>query len=398
MQGSELEALLSDLESDRVERKRSAVDKDAIKKAICALANDLPGHNAVGVLFIGIEDNGDCAGLKIDDELLKSIASSCSDGSILPKPSCKVQRHSIRGCDVVVIQIDPALAPPVRHSGRTYVRLGPTTQVASPEQERRLSERRRSADLPFDLSPLLDAKLEDLDLDLFRDVYLPSAVASDVLEQNRRTREHQLMSLRMISRDAAHTPTVTGMLTIGRSPRDFVPSDYIQFLRIDGTTLADPIQNQHEISGPLPALLRQLDEILQIHISVRAVIVDSDRERRTADYPIAALHQMSRNAIMHRSYDGTNAPIRIYWFTDRIEIHSPGGPFGQVTRNNIGEPGITDYRNPHLAEVLKNLGYVQRFGAGFEIARRELSQNGNPQLEILAEESHVAVVVRSRFA
>jgi ATP-dependent DNA helicase RecG len=73
---------------------------------------------------------------------------------------------------------------------------------------------------------------------------------------------------------------------------------------------------------------------------------------------------------MHRSYEATNAPVRVYWFDDRIEIHNPGGPFGSVTVENFGQPGITDYRNPNLAEALRALGYVQRFGAGIAIARK----------------------------
>ena len=87
-----------------------------------------------------------------------------------------------------------------------------------------------------------------------------------------------------------------------------------------------------------------------------------------------ALRQLVRNAYMHRSYEATNTPIRVYWFDDRIEIHNPGGPFGSVTPENFGQPGITDYRNPNLAEALRALGYVQRFGAGIAIARKALGQ------------------------
>ena len=53
---------------------------------------------------------------------------------------------------------------------------------------------------------------------------------------------------------------------------------------------------------------------------------------------------------MHRTYEATNAPVRVNWFDDRIEIISPGGPFGSVSDANFGEPGVTDYRNPNLAE------------------------------------------------
>jgi ATP-dependent DNA helicase RecG len=87
--------------------------------------------------------------------------------------------------------------------------------------------------------------------------------------------------------------------------------------------------------------------------------------------------------------------VRLSWFSDRIEILSPGGPFGQVTTENFGRPGITDYRNPHLAEAMAVLGYVQRFGVGIQLARRDLERNGNPPPEFVVEPSHVLVIVRA---
>jgi ATP-dependent DNA helicase RecG len=119
-------------------------------------------------------------------------------------------------------------------------------------------------------------------------------------------------------------------------------------------------------------------------------------ERRIPDYPVVAFQQIARNAILHRNYDGTHAPVRVYWFSDRIEIWNPGGPFGQVSRMNFGQAGITDYRNPHLAEAMKNLGYVQRFGFGIPAARAELKNNGNPDLEFVVEDTHVLAILRSR--
>jgi ATP-dependent DNA helicase RecG len=107
---------------------------------------------------------------------------------------------------------------------------------------------------------------------------------------------------------------------------------------------------------------------------------------------------LARNAILHRTYEGTNAPVRINWFSDRIEIHSPGGPFGQVTKENFGQPGVTDYRNPHLAEAMRVLGYVQRFGLGIQIARQMLADNGNPPPEFDVEQNFILALVRRRGA
>ena len=103
---------------------------------------------------------------------------------------------------------------------------------------------------------------------------------------------------------------------------------------------------------------------------------------------------MIRNAVLHRTYEASNAPVRVSWFQDRVEISSPGGPFGQVTVETIGQPGLTDYRNPTLAGALNQLGFVQRFGVGIQIARDRLGQNGNPPLEFQASVAAVAAIVR----
>lgn len=98
--------------------------------------------------------------------------------------------------------------------------------------------------------------------------------------------------------------------------------------------------------------------------------------------------------MLHRTYERTNAPVRVNWFSDRIEILNPGGPFGQVTRQNFGKPGVTDYRNPNLAEAMKNLGFVQKFGVGIMLARAQLEKNGNPPLEFQVEDAQVLAVIR----
>lgn len=100
-----------------------------------------------------------------------------------------------------------------------------------------------------------------------------------------------------------------------------------------------------------------------------------------------------RNAVLHRSYE-TNAPIRWYWFADRVEIHSPGGLFGRVHEHNFGEPYATDDRNPRLAEGLKVLNYVQRFGVGIALARRACLELSCPAPGFEFSSSAVLAVVR----
>ncbi len=394
MDDREFEELLQDIETDRAERKESISDKDRIGQAICAFANDLPNYGLPGVVFVGARDDGTCANLDITDRLLQNLGAMRSDGNILPLPTITVQKRTVGGCDLAVVIVQPSYAPPVRFRGLTWIRVGPRRAVATAEEERRLIEKRRAGDLPFDLRPFPSANLRDLDMDLFRRVYLPSEQSHEVLEQNSRSPEQQLASVRFTTPGPEFVPTALGLLVAGSRPRDFVPGDYVQFVRFDGTQLTDPIIDQKEVDGPLPELLRMLEEIFRAHISVRSDIRSGETEMRSPDYPIVALQQLARNAIMHRDYELSNAPVRIYWFDDRIEIHNPGGPYGQVNRQNFGEPGITDYRNPSLSAAMKSLGFVQRFGIGIELARKELANNGNPPPDFQIEDAHICVIIR----
>jgi ATP-dependent DNA helicase RecG len=391
---AELLDLVRDLESDRVERKASLADKDRIGEAICAFANDLPNHQQPGVVFVGITDAGGCAGTPITDELLLTLADMRT--MVVPFPSLTVQKRTLDGCEIAVVTVQPSDTPPVRFRGRTWVRVGPRRAAATPEDERRLTEKRRSRDLPFDLRPLPSATLDDLDLDLFVRSYLPAALSPETLAENNRSVEHQLAALRFVTPTLPPIPTVLGMLTVGKSPQFFLPGAYIQYLRIGGLSMTDPILDQKRIDGALGNQLRGVDEVLQAAIAVATDFMGGPLEVRHPDYPLAALQQLVRNAIMHRSYEGTNAPVRLLWYADRIEIQNPGGPYGQVTRENFGQPGVVDYRNPDIAEAMRDLGFAQRFGFGIPLAREALAANGNPPPEFLVEPSYVLARIRRR--
>lgn len=392
----ELMRLLSDLESDRVERKESLSGKDRIAQAICAFANDMPDHREPGVLFVGAKDDGSGANLTVTDKLLLDLASLRSGGNILPLPSMTVEKLTTDHGEMAVVVVQPSDSPPVRFKGQVWIRVGPSRAVATQEEERRLNEKRQSHDLPFDLHPISVASIGDLELDTFTREYLPAAVAPDVLVINERDVADQLVSLRFVSVSPERHPTVTGILVLARSPADFVPGAYVQFLRIDGTGLSDPISNQLELSGPMAELIHRLNDVFRANIRTATDIQSDVTEVRQPDYPIVALQQLTWNALMHRNYETSNAPVRITWFDDRIEIQNPGGPFGQVTHENFGHSGITDYRNPHVAEAMRTLGFVQRFGVGIATAQKQLQDNGNPAAEFDVQDNHILATIQVR--
>ncbi|MGH3274487.1 MAG: ATP-binding protein [Streptosporangiaceae bacterium] len=167
-----------------------------------------------------------------------------------------------------------------------------------------------------------------------------------------------------------------------------------QFVSFDGVSLSDPVLSEHRVSGTVTDIVVGIEEIVRSHIDTIVRFEGLPTEKRQPSVPFEALQQLIRNAVLHRTYESSNAPVRVSWFQDRVEISSPGGPFGQVTVETIGQPGLTDYRNPTLAGALHQLGFVQRFGVGIQIAKDRLNQNGNPPLEYQASVAAVAAIVR----
>jgi len=289
LEKDELKKLLTDLESDRVERKSSLSQKDKIKRTICAFANDLPGNNLPGIIFIGAKDDGTCANIKITDDMIREIANIRSDGNILPPPVITVKKEVIEKCELAVITVEPSIQPPVRYNGKIFVRVGSTTQVAKHQEEIRLIERQRNYNLPFDYREVRDSTKEDLNIELIDKGYIPFAISSEILTKNKRNKEEQYKSLRFLSKNGI--PTYGSIIIFGKSPLDWVPGSYIQFLRIEGERLIDPIKNEKKIEGPLFEILRILDELIKINISTNINVSSADKENKIPDYPLVAIQQ-----------------------------------------------------------------------------------------------------------
>ena len=377
-------------ETVNLEFKRHGKDRDKISKAICALSNDL-AQKGTGHLLIGVDDKGVPAdSVDTGDEELLTLTSLRDQGQILDRPSMTVEAAIFGGKPVIHISVSATSAPPVRFKGVIWVRPGPTTREATRDDERVLSERRRAADIPYDSRPIHSATVDDLDLPLYRSDFLPSSVAPEVIEENGRSIEQQLASLRLTDVDGV--PTVLGLLALGTNPSAYIPGAYVQFVRYGGGDRAAAIADDQEMRSNLVGTARQLEAVLRGHLHTRLSEGPDFREEKQPDYPFDALRELCMNAIMHRNYENSNAPVRVAWFDDRIEITNPGGPYGQVRADNFDR--VNDYRNPSLAAAMKSLGYVNRFGRGIGRIRATLERNGNPPPEFTVDDSSWSVLLR----
>lgn len=390
---AEIAQLLADIESSRVERTASLTDADKFCKAICAFANDMPGTALPGFLFIGVDKKGDPSGATIDEKLLETLSAHRSNGQIMPLPSMDVYKSTLKGKEIAVIEVVPSDMPPVRYKNQVWIRVGPTSRIATAQDERRLTERRVDRSRTWDLQACLDATLDDLALDLFRLSYLPQAVSRVVLDENQRSIEDQLGSLRLFN-SRLNVPTNGAVLLFGRDPEYFFPGAYVQYVRYAGLSQAADVEVEQRLSGDMIQVLRGIDQLAQNVAETRPLRQPDLSDRIVHGYPPVALHELFTNAVIHRNYDGSTTPVVINQFSDRIEIINPGSLYGDLTAEQF--PQGVSYRNPLLAEAAKVLGFANRFGRGVALAQDALDKNESPPLEYVVGENHMLMTVRKR--
>ncbi len=113
-------------------------------------------------------------------------------------------------------------------------------------------------------------------------------------------------------------------------------------------------------------------------VTKRPVPVSILREKDVRNYPYKVLRELMMNAVMHRDYQA-NMPTRLYQYDSHIEIMNPGGLYGQARPENF--PHVNDYRNSVVAEMMKNLNYVNMFNHGIGEVQDLLKENQSPAAE-----------------
>lgn len=169
-------------------------------------------------------------------------------------------------------------------------------------------------------------------------------------------------------------PTYASLLLMGRHPQQWLPSATILAARFPGAAISDQFLKQ-DIRGTLPEQIRAAEAFVRDQLRSVVRLVGLTRQE-TPEYPLEAIREILVNAVAHRDYNLQGDSIHLYIFADRLEIHSPGGLPGPVNLENILVARFS--RNPVIAQVLSDLGFVERLGYGLNRVVTVLRQYGMP--------------------
>jgi len=158
------------------------------------------------------------------------------------------------------------------------------------------------------------------------------------------------------------TPTLAGYLCFADFPQDEFPGLHLTVVRYPSIHAGqvghrgERLLENVKVEGSIVDLVMGGMKVILRNIQNR-VIVSGLFAETIPEYPQEFLREVLVNAVAHRDYSAQaqGTPVQVRLFPDRIEVENPGGLFGPVTVDRLGEPGLTAARNETLMRILEDL-------------------------------------------
>lgn len=233
-----------------------------------------------------------------------------------------------------------------------------------------------------DERPVERAKLSLLNGDKLQNYLLQMRIDRPGFAQLDTAQAYEMLA---ITRD--DVPTLAAVLNFGLYPQGYFPQLAITAIVVPGIEIGDLAEDNarfldnKRIEGTLPDMLTEALGFCKRNMKFKTTI-DPETGLRTdrPEYPIEAIREAVLNALIHRDYspytEGT--PIQIDFFSNRLEIHSPGGLYGRLTVEELGH-SRPDLRNPALATMAEFLLNTENRYSGIPTIRREMKKAGLPE-------------------
>ena len=387
MESSEVRHLIDQGEGPTVEFKEDFTT--AIAREIVAFAN-----GSGGVILVGVADDGTPVGVDDPRRIADRVMGLCRTGI---KPALTPQTEVVtgEGKTLLLIRVPEGTQKPYTANDICYVRAGATTRRARPDELRRLSL--ESSYTEYERTPVAESSLEDLNLARLQ-AYIERR-APGAIQINGLRPSDVAVSWGLARREAGRVvPTVAGLILFGLDPQRERPQWGLGAVRIHGTELTDPIVDRADLEGTADRLIEQALAFVRRNMRVAALFEEdtSARRRDLPEYPLGAVREVLTNAVAHRDYSSTGR-ILLRIFTDRLEVTNPGGLPPDLRLEEITQRGGASYpRNPIIARVLREWGYMEEVGRGLIRIRREMEALGSAPPRFDANRVRFTVVLPSR--
>jgi ATP-dependent DNA helicase RecG len=389
----EIQQLISVGETNQVELKVASPRPSEMAERLCGMAN----ANG-GVIIIGVEDTTlDIMGVPSErmaltkDVILRATRQVIKPSLILAPPEPEV--CVVDGKCLVVATVPPNNGPIYQSGGVCWVRRSTHTVPLSVSEMMELANDRGL--MRWELQPAYNATIEDIDREKV-DAYLRIRSARSLSAGRFKDMEAVLVGLGCASvlGDGRIIPTNISILFFGHGPQwHIIQSEVVCVVYHDELGIGKYIDRKI-IIGTLQDLIDGTEAFLNKYVAVGARI-EQWKRIDLPEYPLEALREAVVNAVVHRDYSRVGENIRVFYYSDRIEIHSPGLLLPGIAIEQMERGEVTSkLRNPVLAGLLRDVpGYMERIGSGIKLMLNETGRMGLPAPEF-RETSEFVVTFR----
>ena len=335
-----IQALLKQPEGRRLEFKEKLPTKADLCKTIISFAND-----AGGVLYIGIKDSSrEIVGLPEDDiiqteEQISNLVFDNCYPIIIPEISIL----NINDKLILKVQIYSGSNTPyyLKQKGKTkgtYLRIGSSNRLAN--EEIIIEMERHKRNISFDSELILEFFYKTLNLDRFHTLYYEKT--GELCD------ETSLKKLKVLKEYNGELKVINALLLFSddHQKSDYFPYAKIECGRFKGNTV-DTFIDRKTYDGNILDQVEQAYEFVLRHINQSAVTEGVYTKTRW-QYPVKAIREVIRNAVIHRDYSLTGKDIKIAVYDDMIEVISPGRLLPSVDFDNM-DVRQSEIRNKVLA-------------------------------------------------
>ena len=374
---TELLEIIANGENSGVALERDDLRPERLAKDIVALANFQGGR-----LLLGVEDDGTISGIQregLETWVMDTVFGRYVHPQILPFYE-EIELDG--GKRVAVVSLTQGTAKPyvLRHNNREeiYVRVGSTSRLATREQQARLFQ--SGGMLHAETLPVSGTGLDSLDRARLAD-YLVEIAGDTQPPVSDSDWERRLMGLGLMASREGGDPvcTIAGLVLFGHSPRRSLRQAGVRWMSFAGEAMDYQAQDDTLLDAPLsalwkgrvgagrqlvaPGLIEHLVDRMRPFIADAGGEIGEDLRRATGyRYPLESVREAILNALVHR--DWTRAiEVEIVNYADRLEITSPGTLPNSMTLEKM-LAGQRSPRNPIIAEIMRDYGYVDMRGMG----------------------------------
>lgn len=345
---------------DREVEPRRVLDRRKVRDWIAEYAAAFANADG-GTLVLGVDDDGTPSGHGYPAEAIDEFLA-VPEKRLRPAVPCRTGRVELGGHELLVLEVPMSLeAVMVEGNGFPY-RVGDRVQREPQEviNARKEAYRRVGYEARF----RHDASLEDIDLELVARYFAGSPFG-------RRSAEEILEQFELIHpRARGWGITNAALLLFARtSVTRWHPRAGLRFFRVQG------IERQHGTrrnvtQGPRVERMPLAEAIAEAHRLAEQQIGRSEKLqglffREIPEYPRFAWAEAIVNAFAHRDYEIQGLEIEVWFYSDRVEIRSPGELVPSVTLDDLrSEKPVHASRNPLIVRVLAEAGLMRDEGEG----------------------------------